>query len=82
MTKKFVICFILHFIKSAEGDYRVLVSTDETMENGQAVLQVYGDKGSTGPVVLTGPPNDGPSFMRGSTDEFKVRMLLLFNTAM
>ncbi|KAK3777632.1 hypothetical protein RRG08_021747 [Elysia crispata] len=60
-----------------EGDYRVLVSTDETMENGQAVLQVYGDKGSTGPVVLTGPPNDGPSFMRGSTDEFKVNLAKL-----
>ncbi|GFR86808.1 lipoxygenase-like protein domain-containing protein 1 [Elysia marginata] len=60
-----------------EGDYRVLVSTDQTMENGQAVLQVYGDKGSTGPVVLTGPPNDGPTFMRGSTDEFKVNLAKL-----
>ena len=50
------------------------MSTDETMESGQVVLQVFGDKGSTGPVVLSGPPSNGPSFMRGSTDEFKVHI--------
>lgn len=57
----------------SDGDFRVLVSTSENLEQGQVLLAVFGDKGSTGAIALSKPKEDGPRFKAGSTDEFKVK---------
>lgn len=57
---------------SQDGDYRVLVTTAESLDQGQIILAIYGDKGTTGPIVLSGSADSGPRFKAGSTDEFKV----------
>ncbi|CAG5116253.1 unnamed protein product, partial [Candidula unifasciata] len=63
----------------ANGDYRVLVTTAESLDQGQVILAVYGDKGTTGPIVLSGSDDNGPRFKAGSTDEFKERLVFDFN---
>ncbi|XP_012939779.1 lipoxygenase homology domain-containing protein 1 isoform X2 [Aplysia californica] len=57
-----------------EGDFRVLVSTTESMEQGKVALVVFGDKGNSGPIILQGPTENGPLFKAGNSDEFKVNL--------
>ncbi|XP_059163011.1 lipoxygenase homology domain-containing protein 1-like [Physella acuta] len=57
-----------------DGDFRVLVSTAESLEQGMITVVVFGDRGSTGPIMLTSPHENGPLFRTGSTDEFKINL--------
>ena len=56
----------------SEGDWKVTLDTIENLENGQVALVVYGDKGQSGPIMLTPPVKNGPAYRAGSSDEFKV----------
>ena len=64
---------IPQFRASSDGDYRVLVSTSESLEHGQVALVVFGNKGTSGPILLQGPQENGPLFKSGNSDEFKVK---------
>ena len=48
------------------------LDTVENLENGQVALVVYGDKGVSGPIMMTPPVKNGPAYRAGSSDEFKV----------
>ena len=58
----------------SEGDFRVLVSTTESLESGKVAMIVFGNKGTSGPIMLQGPDQGGPLFKKGNSDEFKVCM--------
>ncbi|XP_048249875.1 lipoxygenase homology domain-containing protein 1-like isoform X2 [Haliotis rufescens] len=54
-----------------DGDWKIIVSTSETLDNGEVAIVAYGDKGCSGAIILAGPPQNGPLFQTGSNDEFK-----------
>lgn len=51
-----------------------MVSTSESAQNGEVAIVVYGDKGSSGQIVL-GSPNVNNLFQKGNLDEFKVKVI-------
>ncbi|CAL1540914.1 unnamed protein product [Lymnaea stagnalis] len=60
-----------------EGDHNVMVSTAESLDNGQVSLTVFGERGSSGPIMLSGPNDNGPLFRAGTTDNFKINLAKL-----
>ncbi|KAI8774235.1 lipoxygenasey domain-containing protein 1 [Biomphalaria glabrata] len=60
--------------KIEDGDFNVHITTAESLENGHVQLTVFGEKGSTAPILLTGSSDKGPLFKSGSIDQFKINL--------
>ncbi|KAH9523747.1 hypothetical protein Btru_040820 [Bulinus truncatus] len=63
--------------RSEDGDFNIHITTTESLENGQVQLTVFGERGSSAPILLTGSRDKGPLFKSGSTDQFKVNLVKL-----
>ena len=57
----------------AEGDWKLLVATEESAYMARVALVVYGDEGSSGEIVL-GEAGQHGMFQSGNQDQFKVRI--------
>ncbi|XP_046584646.1 LOW QUALITY PROTEIN: lipoxygenase homology domain-containing protein 1-like [Haliotis rubra] len=54
-----------------DGDWKIIVSSSESLENGEVAIVAYGDRGCSGAIILAGPAQNGTLFQTGSNDEFK-----------
>ncbi len=61
----------MHITIVSEGDWKVWVHSETAGKNGSVAMVAYGDKGSSGDIML-GKCSQG-RFDSGCVDEFKVK---------
>ena len=54
----------------SDGDWKIQILTTVSAENARVALMVYGDQGSSGPIILG--QSDYGLFQAGNIDEFQV----------
>ncbi len=54
-----------------DGDWKVWVTTSESIDGGDIAMVVYGESGNSGPIIL-GKASETGLFLAGNQDNFKV----------